>query len=122
MIIAVPRGPTKPRVPVKKISCLGLVVFLAFTGAALSAKGPETSVSSKAEKTKPQTDSTGKQTSESGPVADLNKARDLMEKYEKNLPRAGASRARALTELARLCYILGEWGDRTGPGPKPHLL
>ncbi|MEJ2672767.1 MAG: hypothetical protein P8168_11330 [Deltaproteobacteria bacterium] len=34
-----------------------------------------------------------------------------MASYEKALPRAKASRGLVLTELSRLCFILGEWGD-----------
>jgi len=43
-------------------------------------------------------------------AVDLQKTQALFTKYEKELPQAQAARAHDLAELARLCFILGEWG------------
>jgi tetratricopeptide (TPR) repeat protein len=73
------------------IGCLGLILFVGFLSAAAS-PGP-------------------------GPVTNLKEAKALMARYEKELTRAKASRGHLLAELARLCFIMGEFG-KNGDGKK----
>ena len=94
----------------QNIGYLGLILFLGFLSAAAS-PGPETLVTSTSEKIKPKTDPSGRGTQGPGPVANLREAQVLLADYEEALPRAKAARGPTLAELARLCYILGEWGE-----------
>jgi hypothetical protein len=90
------------------IGYLGLILLLGFisTAASLGPGNPQ--------KIK---DPARKATPGPGPVSNLTEAQALMARYEQDLPRAKASRGQILAELARLCFIMGEFGDN-GDGKK----
>ncbi len=104
----------KRRDVLRQLGYLGLILGLGFLSAAASG-GPENGVTSASEQIKPKTGPSMRVSHGPGPVADLREANVRLAYYEKALPQAKASRGQALAELARLCFILGEWeeqGDR----------
>jgi tetratricopeptide (TPR) repeat protein len=93
----------------KDIAALSLILCLCLLAAASCqrSESPQQATHKKA------TQKAGKSKSQAqapNAAADLQKTRALLEKYEKELPRAQTGRAHDLAELARLCFILGEWG------------
>jgi hypothetical protein len=90
------------------ISKLCLVLLLGFISAAASPEpgSPQS-----------RTDPARQATPGPGPVTSLKEAQALMAKYEKELPQAKASRGHILAELARLCFIMGKFGEN-GDGKK----
>jgi hypothetical protein len=94
------------------LACLGLMLCLGFLSA-VAGQGSEIHPKSTSEKYQPAPDISREQAPAPNPEADLKKAQMLLEKYEKELPRAKAQREdHILAELARLCFILGEWGPK----------
>lgn len=93
----------------KNIAALSLILFFCLL-AATSCQRSESPNQATHKKPTPTIDKSKSQTQAPNAAVDLQKTRTLLEKYEKALPQAQAGRAHDLAELARLCFILGEWG------------
>jgi tetratricopeptide (TPR) repeat protein len=103
------RGSVMKRSYLKNIAALSLILCFCFWAAA-SCQRSETHNPAASKKPTPTTGKSKSQTQVPNAVADLQKTHALLKKYEKELPQAQAARPHDLAELARLCFILGEWG------------
>jgi hypothetical protein len=92
---------------------LSLVFILSLLSTAVTI-GPEARDLATPEKIKHQKAAARGAIPRSGPVADLSEAEMLLAMYERGLPQAKSSRRQTLAELARLCFIMGEFGEKEG--------
>ena len=98
--------------PPHTVVCLSLNLFLCFL-LVISCQKPENHPNKTPKKRELTPAPSQSHTQQSNPEVDLNKAHALLDRYEKELPRIeAAQRPQILAELARLCFILGEWGKK----------
>jgi hypothetical protein len=93
----------------KNIAALGLILCFCLLAVA-SCQRSESPKQATHKKPTPTLNKSKRQTQAPNAAVDLQKTQALFEKYAKELPHAQAKRAHDLAELARLCFILGEWG------------
>jgi tetratricopeptide (TPR) repeat protein len=93
----------------KNIAALGLILCFGLWAAA-SCQRSETRNPAASKKPATTSGKSKSQTQAPKAAVDLRKTQSLLEKYEKELPQAQGARAHDLAELARLGFIMGEWG------------
>lgn len=93
----------------KNIAALSLILYFCILAAASCQRSENRSPATPKKPTQTSSKSES-QAQEPNAAADLQKTHALLKKYAKELPQAQAARPHDLAELARLCFILGEWG------------
>ena len=104
----------KPAIFLKFLVCTMIALFLVSCAQALKTNEPRTAPVPDSNKPVPGPDSAKVESLLRSSSVDLNQAGQLLASYEKQLGHGGDSRAHALAELARICFLLGELGDRQG--------
>jgi tetratricopeptide (TPR) repeat protein len=102
----------KPAFFLKLFACTIIAFFLVSCAQALKTSEPRKSPIPDANKPVPGPDSASVEDLLRGSSIDLNLASQLLASYEKRLERGGDTRAFALAESARICFLLGELGDK----------
>ena len=102
----------KPAVFLKFFACMIVALFLVSCAQALKTNERRTSPFPDSSKPVPGPDSAKVEELLRGSPDGLNQARQILTSYEKRLGRGGDARVRDLAELARICFLLGELGDK----------
>ncbi len=94
------------------IACAALACALGSCSQVLEANRSRTSETLSPDKSIPEVEATGTGAFSQRPLVDLKKLSRLLAYQEKTLPSKGESRPAKLVELARLSFLLGEFGNR----------
>jgi tetratricopeptide (TPR) repeat protein len=102
----------KPAVFLKLFTCAIIALFIASCAQALKTTEPRTSPRPDLNMPVPGPDSASVEDLLRGSSIDLKLASQILASHEKLLARGGDMRANVLAESARICFLLGELGDK----------